>query len=63
MVSVDRDVYVSRMENILRDQTKFKKFKIKTRILNFQVKHEKPLLWCGFIISQTNSTKSFILDI
>ena len=29
------------MENILKDQTKFEKVTIKTRILNFQVNHEK----------------------
>ena len=29
------------MENILKDQNKIEKVKIKTRILNFQVNHEK----------------------
>ena len=41
MVLVDKDVYVKYMENILKDQSKFEKVKIKTRILNFQVNHEK----------------------
>ena len=41
VVLIDKDVYVNYMENILKDQSKFKKVKIKTRILNFQVNHEK----------------------
>ena len=41
VVLVDKDVYVNYMENILKDQSKFEKVKIKTRILNFQVNHEK----------------------
>ena len=41
VVLVDKDVYVNYMENILKDQNKFEKVKIKTRILNFQVNHEK----------------------
>ena len=41
MVLVDRDVYVKHMENILKDNTKFKKVDIKARTLNFQVHHEK----------------------
>ena len=34
-------VYVKHMENILKDNTKLEKVDIKTRILNFQVNHEK----------------------
>ena len=41
VVLVDKDVYVNYMENIFKDQSKFEKVKIKTRILNFQVNHEK----------------------
>ena len=41
VVLVDKDVYVNYMENILKDQSKSEKVKIKTRILNFQVNHEK----------------------
>ena len=41
VVLVDKDVYVNYMENILKGQSKFEKVKIKTRILNFQVNHEK----------------------
>ena len=41
VVLVDQDVYVKYMENILKDQSKFEKVKIKKRILNFQVNHEK----------------------
>ena len=41
MVLFDKDVYVNYMENILKDQNKIEKVKIKTRILNFQVNHEK----------------------
>ena len=41
MILVDRDFNVNHMENILKDQTKFEKVKIKTMILNFQVHHEK----------------------
>ena len=41
LVLVDKDVYVNYMENILKDQSKSEKVKIKTRILNFQVNHEK----------------------
>ena len=41
MVLVDKDFYVNYMENILKDQSKFEKVRIKTRILNFQVSHEK----------------------
>ena len=41
MVLVYRDVYAKHMENILKDSTKFEKVDIKTRILNFQVNHEK----------------------
>ena len=41
VVLVDRDVYVKHMENILKDNTKFKKVDIKARTLNFQVDHEK----------------------
>ena len=41
VVLVDSDVYASYIENTLKDQTKFEKVKIKTRILNFQVNHEK----------------------
>ena len=41
MVLVDRDVYVKHMENILKDNTKFKKVDVKTRTLNFQVNHKK----------------------
>ena len=41
VVLVDKDVYVNYMENILKDQSKFEKVKIKTSILSFQVNHEK----------------------
>ena len=41
MVLDDKDVYVKYLENILKEQSKFEKVKIKTRILNFQVNHEK----------------------
>ena len=41
VVLVDRDVYVKHMENILKDNTKFKKVDIKARTLSFQVNHEK----------------------
>ena len=41
VVLVDKDVYVNYMENILKDQSKFEKVKIRTRILNYQVNHEK----------------------
>ena len=41
VVLVDKDVYINYIENILKDQSKFEKVKIKTRILNFQVNHEK----------------------
>ena len=41
MVLVDRDVYVKHMENIFKDNTKFKKVDIKARTLSFQVNHEK----------------------
>ena len=40
VVLVDRDVYVKHIENVLKDNTKFE-VGIKTRILNFQVNHEK----------------------
>ena len=40
VVLVDRDVYVKHIENVLEDNTKFE-VGIKTRILNFQVNHEK----------------------
>ena len=43
VVLVDRDVYVNHMENILKDNTKFEKVVIKTRILNFQDNNEN----CG----------------
>ena len=41
VVLVDRDVYVKHMENILKDNTKFKKVDMKARTLSFQVNHEK----------------------
>ena len=41
MVLVDRDVYVKHMENILKGNSKFEKFDIKTRTLKFKVNHEK----------------------
>ena len=41
MVLVDGDVYVNHMENILKGNTKFEKFNIKTRTMNVQVNHEK----------------------
>jgi len=41
VVLVDKDVYIRHMENILKDNTKFEKVKIKTGILNFQVNHQK----------------------
>ena len=41
MVLADRNIYDNHMENILLDQMKFGKIKIKTMLLNFQVKHEK----------------------
>ena len=41
MVLVNRYVYVSHMENILKGSTKFETVDIKTRNLNFQVNHEK----------------------
>ena len=34
-------MFMSNMENILKDNTKFKKVDIKARTLNFQVHHEK----------------------
>ena len=40
VVLVDRDFYVNHMENILKDNTKFEKVVIKTRILNFQDNNE-----------------------
>ena len=43
VVLVDRDVYVNHMENILKDNTKFEKVVLKTRILNFQDNNEN----CG----------------
>ena len=43
MVLVDRGVYVKHMENILKDNTKCEKFDVKTRTLNFQVNHQKPI--------------------
>ena len=46
MVLLDRDTYVNHMDNILKNQTKFKKAKRenrkkKTRTLNFHVNHDK----------------------
>ena len=41
VVLVDRDVYVKHMENVLKDNTKFKKVDVKARTLSFQVNHEK----------------------
>ena len=43
VVLVNRDVYVKHMANILKDNTKFEKVDIKTRVLNVQVNHEKRL--------------------
>ena len=41
VVLADRDVDVNRMENILKDNTKFQKIDTKTRTLNFQANHDK----------------------
>ena len=41
MVLVDSEVYVNHIENTLKENTKFEKVYIKTRILNFQDNHEK----------------------
>ena len=41
MVLVDSEVYVNHIENTLKENTKFEKVYIKTRILNFQDNHKK----------------------
>ena len=43
MVLFDRGVYVKHMENILKDNSKCETFDVKTKTLNFQVNHEKPV--------------------
>ena len=41
VVLVEKDVYIRHIEKILDDATKFEKVKIKKRILNFSINHER----------------------